>query len=183
MTLIASPVSLQEMFDIKPHILLHENPGDVSEAEFEAMLARVPEFRREKALRFRFFKDRVLSVLAYRLLTDGLKEFYGIECPGAFGYNEYGKPYLQDHAGIHFSLSHCDKAVGCAIWNHPVGLDVEVIENSDVEAAKIWTRKEAYVKLTGTGISDGFPDIIIPENIIFDTTILEGVVCTVAYKL
>lgn len=92
-----------------------------------------------------------------------------------WGFGEHGKPYLTNYPDIHFNISHCDKAIAVAVSNHEVGVDVEgrrhfsesllqramndeeqaAIHKSgdpEMEFAKIWTRKEAYFKWTGTGI-------------------------------
>ena len=69
-------------------------------------------------------------------------------------------------------MSHCKYAVACAIGNKPVGIDVERIQEkvkdelaryvlSDNELkdltplkfTRLWTMKEAVVKLTGRGIT------------------------------
>lgn len=92
-----------------------------------------------------------------------------------WGFGEHGKPYLTNYPDIHFNISHCDKAIAVAVSNHEVGIDVEgrrrfnesllqramndeeqaaIHKSSDpeMEFAKLWTRKEAYFKWTGTGI-------------------------------
>lgn len=87
-----------------------------------------------------------------------------------------GKPYLEN--GPEFSLSDCDGIYVCAVSDAPVGIDMEKIKprNTDmvstrfhedersrlqaltaqertVEFYRMWTLKEAYSKLIGTGIS------------------------------
>lgn len=141
-------------------------------------LAEVPKERREKALRFRFERDRRLCVAAWRLLRRALREVYGIDEPPRMAELPGGKPYLPDHPGIHFNLSHCREAAACVVAEKPVGIDVESIAPVDpavagrvlsaaerdrlaavadpaTEFAVLWTRKEALVKLRGTGIDDG----------------------------
>ena len=69
-------------------------------------------------------------------------------------------------------MSHCKYAVACAVSNEPVGIDAEVIKEnvkddlaryvlSDEELedltplkfTRLWTMKEAVVKLSGRGIT------------------------------
>ena len=129
--------------------------------------------RREKALRYRHARDRRLCLAAYGLLQDGLRGDFGIrgEQP-VFIYNDKGKPLLQGHPDVHFSLSHCRDAVAAAIDDRPVGIDIENYDNYSEEVARtvmsdeemrdilssprpavaftrLWTMKESLYKLTG----------------------------------
>ena len=96
--------------------------------------------------------------------------------------NKYGKPYLlQNKLELYFNLSHSNNLAILAIAkNHPVGVDIEQIiqfENLEpivkrfftkneyknfislpknkrlVAFYEIWTRKEAYIKAIGKGLS------------------------------
>lgn len=93
---------------------------------------------------------------------------------------EHGKPYLNGYPHIHFNLTHCKNMVACAFDTKPVGIDCELprkyldsvtkktlshqekcflekIASSDDKKQKwffrFWTLKEAYVKMSGTGIT------------------------------
>lgn len=161
----------------------------------QALKAVSPQ-RREKALRYRQIRDRRLSLAAYLLLAEGLEKEYGIRELPEFAFGRNGKPFLAGHPGIHFNLSHCREAALCAIGGSPVGCDVESVPGkldmdlcrrcfNDAEIARIagadrptlafarlWTQKEAFLKLTGEGLSDGLPDLLCDgraENVSFDT--------------
>jgi 4'-phosphopantetheinyl transferase len=133
--------------------------------------------RREQALKFKFESGQRQCVLAYLLLKKALCEEYGITENPLFGYGEHGKPFIVGHPEIHFNLSHCRAAVACVVGDHPVGIDVECIREykdslarytmSDEELRQIaaaarpdaafirlWTMKEALLKLTGRGNSE-----------------------------
>lgn len=181
-------------------ILLNNHPQDVTQEEFEKDLHLLPEWRQEKALRFRFLLDRVLCTKAYLLLKQGLSSTFGITGNPEFLYIDHEKPVLKDFPDIHFNLSHCKKGVLCVIDRHEIGCDIEEIEQkldmdlcrhcfSESEIAEIlsspspctqfavwWTRKEAYLKLTGIGLVDNLPALFSPEilsRIKFVTTIDE----------
>ncbi len=161
-------------------VLLSEN---ITDFDLDAALANISEQRREQALRFKFDQGRRLCVLAYLLLKQGLRELYGITDNPIFEYNEHGKPAIIGHPEIFFNLSHCKEAVVCAISNRPIGIDVESIreykeclvhytmneaEIKEIEAAsnpaaafiRLWTMKEAALKLIGTGISDNLKTVL-----------------------
>lgn len=100
-----------------------------------------------------------------------------------FTYNEYGKPALvhaQNPDGLEFNLSHSGGQALCALtYGHAVGVDIEAMKRLDYlqlattvfsahEQATLqrlpaavqpraffngWTRKEAYIKAHGKGLS------------------------------
>ena len=97
------------------------------------------------------------------------------------------------HASIHFNLSHCRKAVACVVSDNEVGIDVEClgrykdslarhicndeelaritsVANPDTEFTRLWTQKEAVVKLTGRGIDDDIKNLLIKYNNVSLTT-------------
>lgn len=146
-------------------------------------LEEVSAQRKEQALKFKYELGRRQNVLAYQLLKQGLSEGYGITGNPLFEYNEHGKPAIVGHPEICFNLSHCKEAVACVISDAPVGVDVESIRSykdslaqytmSDEELqsikastepglmfTRLWTMKEAALKLIGTGISDDLKTVL-----------------------
>lgn len=139
--------------------------------------------RRRKAMSYVHESDRRLSLAVYLLLARALRKEYGITGELIFGSGVNGKPFLMDYTDIHFSLAHCPGAAICAVSGSPVGCDIERIPDkldmdlceaacSEDEIAAIlsapspeeaftslWTRKEAFLKYTGEGMTDNIKDL------------------------
>lgn len=155
-----------------------------TEAQLQCDLQLLPQWRREKALRYRHFSGQAQCTLSYLLLLEALEKEYNITNQPTFIENEHGKPSLKEYPHIHFNLSHCRSIVACAVDNAPVGIDVEdlgrysecvarycmnddemsQIGSSDLIFTRLWTQKEAVFKLQGTGIRDNIKGILLPEN-------------------
>ncbi len=169
-------------------VYLFNNPQEVTVQELERDLALLPQWRREVVMRYRFHRDRVLSARAFMLLQQALREVWGIEDEITFDINEHGKPSIASHPEVHFNLSHCKKGVLCVAGDQPVGCDIETIAsdlnldlcryamneqeveqitaapNPCIEFTRLWTMKEAVVKLTGEGLTTPLHDILTAAN-------------------
>lgn len=162
-------------------VYIFDRLDQYTDEAYQAHLASLPTWRREKALQYKKLDDRKRSVLAFVLLQRALREEYGITEVPKFVYNEFGKPSLPN-LPIHFSLSHCKDAVACAVSDYNIGIDVESIvpynpdvarrvctaeelkmleqsPNKDVSFIKLWTVKEAISKYEGMGLSLPFAEI------------------------
>ena len=120
---------------------------------FEAWLERVPQARRQKAVKPKNPKVRFESLAAGALLTVALADCAAgaDDLPsGAAGLlkpdkvsdlrileNEHGRPYLPDLPDLHFSLSHSGDRVMCAVSGAPVGCDVEEAEETEADRRRI----------------------------------------------
>lgn len=153
------------------------------EFDLEAGLAEISEQRREQALRYRHELGRRQCVLAYLLLKCALREEFGITENPMFAFGEHGKPTLVGHPDIHFNLSHCREAVACVVGSRPVGIDIESVrplkeslvrytmneteqktiadaDNPALMFTRLWTMKEACLKLTGEGLRDHLETVL-----------------------
>lgn len=95
----------------------------MTSAELEAALQSLPEWRREKAMRFKFEGGRRECACSFLLLKDMLRDIYGITDDITFDYNEHDKPFIHQHPDIHFNISHCRHAVACAVSAPPLAPD------------------------------------------------------------
>ena len=184
-------------------IYLSENIWDF---DLSKALGEISEQRREQALKFKFEQGQRLCVLAYQLLKEGLRKEYGITENPIFEYNEHGKPSIVGHPEIYFNLSHCKEAAVCAISNHPIGVDVESIrefkdslvnytmnenevreietsENPASAFIRLWTMKEATMKLVGTGISNDMKSVIDTTKYKYTTIDRQRYIYTVCENL
>ena len=169
-------------------IYIEDNIEQLNEQDVRKLVEGLPEWRREKAERFKHLAGKRECALVYHLLQRGLREEYGITTPPHFDIGEHGKPSLREHPDVHFNASHCKMAVICVIHDRPIGVDIErcrplkdslvaytmneeerkQIEESqdpELEFARLWTAKEAVVKLTGKGLQGQIRDILREENI------------------
>ncbi len=134
-----------------------------------------------RAARFHFPKDRDRFIAAHGILRQILGRYLHCE-PGklTFSVNRFGKPALID-SKLGFNLSHArDFALLAITQGRKIGVDVEHIRTdleletiasrnfSEVEVSELmslppeqreigffncWTRKEAYIKAYGLGLS------------------------------
>ena len=96
--------------------------------------------------------------------------FWGLQ----FGYLEHGKPYIKGFESYSFSVSHSGGCVAFVDSTEDIGIDIQLIQGKNRHAARffteneqlyatqsdsaffeVWTRKEAYVKMLGIGLSHG----------------------------
>jgi 4'-phosphopantetheinyl transferase len=134
---------------------------------------------------FRLERDRVRFIVRRGLLRRMLALRLGVEPVSLrFGYGSFGKPYLlEPHGGLRFSVAHSSGlAVYALAVEREVGIDIERVREEsrlerlaawfvspseerllNIERAdarrlalhRCWTRKEAYLKAVGTGLSIG----------------------------
>lgn len=175
-------------------VYLNNNLHEVTPAQLEYDMATLPQWRRDVALGYKSHASRVLSVEVYKLLHQALAEVWGIDGSKVkFEIGAHGKPTLVGHHEVHFNLSHCNGAVLCVVDTHPVGCDIEVVREqlnmelcnkcmnaSEVEQiinsssptaefTKLWTMKEAVVKLTGAGLTTPLHTILNRPDIVIET--------------
>lgn len=118
--------------------------------------------------------DKVVSV-DLKEAVRGYDKSYDYKVSSA----EKGKPYFADYPDIHYSITHSKTSAACALYDKPVGIDMEghrdnfssvaerffsdneniwIDEGTSEEERerrflRLWTLKEAYSKMTGEGIA------------------------------
>ena len=154
------------------HIKIFDHMNECTEHEVERMLPLVSEQRREQALRFTHTFGRFCCLKSWLMLKDLMDE--GMKgLMDEWSYNEHGKPFIHHTPyTIHFNVSHCKEGIAVVVADQPVGIDIEGIRHaekdlivrtmneeeqtrirSDRDFIRLWTQKEAVVKMLGTGIT------------------------------
>lgn len=155
---------------------------DIRQMEEEVYLQAqefLSPYRRQKIALLKHEQDRKRSFGAAVALDRALMEYGLRERSMEYEIGRYGKPYLRDYPGIHFSLSHSGDYAICSIGNKPVGNDIERVKEGRLQVAqrffslqetawiyraddrreqedrmfRIWTMKESFLKVTGLGMS------------------------------
>lgn len=164
-------------------IRIFDRMEECTQEEINRLLECASSQRREQALRFKHTFGQFACLKSYEMLQEILQD-YGInEKNLEFFYNENGKPFLMSYPSIFFNISHCKKAIAVAVDTQNIGIDIESVRNenqslveytmNDAEIANIqsadsqsfaflnwWTRKEAYLKFLGTGLSNNLKNVL-----------------------
>jgi len=149
---------------------------------------------RTRAMQFRFARDRDRFIARRGRLRHLLGSYLGEAAQDiVFRHNDHGKPLILGDEGLQFSLSHSHGVALCAVaWDCAVGCDLEwqdadlasretadrlfsARERVDLDRLapgqwiegfyNCWTRKEAFVKALGRGLShplDSFDVSVAP---------------------
>ncbi len=173
--------------------MIFDRMEECTETEVQRLLPQVSAQRREQALRFKHTLGQFCCLKSWLMLNAmhiGEMEFL---------YNEHGKPYIE--GGPFFSISHCKEGIAVAIDDQPVGIDIEAIRNADQDLilrtmneeeqrqihsnrdfTRLWTQKEAILKMEGTGITsfEQLQGLSIPDYRI-QTIEKEKYIYTIAY--
>ena len=164
----------------------------LDENTFHRLLPLLSAERQARICRNRFDTDKTLGLFAALLVRTLACQTLGIPNHALrFAEAEHGKPYLCSHPTFHFNVSHTENAVAVAIANRPIGVDIEKIKIAptkiasryftDAEQAyifapadcaavqyrffEVWTKKEAYIKCTGNGLSESLRSFCVQSGI------------------
>ena len=148
----------------------------MNEQSIEHLLPRLERNRQKKIRAERIIQKKAQHAAAGLLLFHHFGHINDLE------YNEYGKPYLADRSA-YISISHSQQWVVLAVSSTEIGADIQVVSPirpgvlrrcfTDEEReyigkdskrfTQLWTRREAYAKFTGRGLtaplSQFIPDI------------------------
>jgi 4'-phosphopantetheinyl transferase len=155
---------------------------DLPADEVVALYRLLDREERARAMQFRFPRDRDRFIARRGRLRRLLGSYLGEAAEDiVFRHNDFGKPLILGDDGLQFSLSHSHGVALCAVaWDRAVGCDLEWQDEGLAEREtadrlfsarerdvlhrlppgqwiegfyNCWTRKEAFVKALGRGLS------------------------------
>lgn len=164
-------------------------PGD---ATFQQLRETLSQDELERAARFRFEAHRRQFIAARGILRTIVSRLENVPAGAVrFHYGEHGKPYID--GDLRFNMSDSgDRAIFAFVRGREVGIDIEKVRQlrdavalarrffAEGEAQRVlgaretdrafftcWTRKEAYIKARGEGLSmplDSFEVSVDPAD-------------------
>ncbi len=188
-----------------PAVCLIKNEKPIDDFTFRFLLQFASPEKQERILRQRMKQNADNMLVGAALARHMIWEAFQIPLSQQhIAYGPFGKPYLRDYPNIHFNISHSGQYVACAVADRPVGIDVQAIgayrpdvavrmcneeELAGIEASdnpatgftKLWTRKEAYLKMLGCGIAGGIRKLPVGDGTQFQTFLLPDAVLSMAY--
>ena len=157
--------------------------SDFSSEEYDKAYENLSLSRKKRIDRLTAPYSRKRSLAGELLVLKTLKKEYNID--GVIECDEKGRPYLKENK-IFISIAHSGEYVACAVDESPIGIDIEKIRDIDFKISnrictedekeylfehemeklyrfyEIWTAKEAFFKMQGTGIKN-FKSVNISE--------------------
>ncbi len=148
---------------------------------YSRLYSAAPKDRKEKTDRYRFEKDKRLSLGAEALLRRAVRDA-GLPDGTEVSYGGNGKPYLSNALNFHFNTAHSGDLVMLAVSDKEIGCDLEEVRPialrtvrracTDGEYARIsvlsgaerdeaflrlWVLKESAVKAMGLSLAKTLP--------------------------
>ncbi len=189
-----------------PAICLVKNEKPFDDFTFRFLLQFAPPEKQERILCQRVKQNADNMLVGAALARHMIWEIFQIPLSQQhIAYGPYGKPYLRDYPNVHFNISHSGQYVACAVADRPIGIDVQIIgtyrpdvaaracsgeelerigasDDPATEFTKLWTRKEAYLKMLGCGIAGGIRELPTGDETRIKTSLLPNAVLSVAYQ-
>lgn len=162
---------------------------DISIDDCYKLMNLMPEQRKIQAEKYHKLDDKKRCIIAYGLLKHSLVKDFNIYGIVELIYGKYGRPSLKDYPEIYFSISHSGKWVIVSVGKYNHGIDIEqsqhdtrklfnyVFSNNekvkaerlndlsaDAYFVRLWTIKEAYIKLLGLGLHKRLSEIEVRDT-------------------
>ena len=190
------------------------NIKSLTESEFELAFKQMSKERQEKCLRYKFADDRRRMAFGESLLRKLISDEYDVREEDVIIKNlPSGKPVAEVQGkNLCVSITHSGDYVACGVSDTPIGVDLEVMrqvspllltkalneeerafvsnsEDENLSFLKLWTAKEAYLKLTGEGLGGLNKACVLPlvqmkeyKNLVLTELFTEDYVFTAIYE-
>lgn len=160
---------------------------------FNILLSFISKEKQDQVNRFQFDIDKKLSLYTELLVRIIACQTLGIKNEEIiFEKGEYGKPYIRDYTNFHYNVSHTRNAIVVVVSDKSIGVDIEKIKTADMQIAnrffttseqeyikefsskedkrfyEVWTKKEAYIKFIGKGLSMPLNSFDVLDSIIYN---------------
>lgn len=157
--------------------LLKKKIDEIDDLVLEETFKYIKPFKQDKIKKLANDNLKRESITGEYLLIKGLKEYFDVDYNDIeIIKNNNGKPFINEK-NIFFSISHADNFVVCALSTKDIGIDVEKVKEVNLKAMelfatekekdyitnsldkleerffRIYTLKEAYVKMQGTDLT------------------------------
>jgi len=163
--------------------------SEPDEKEWESLCKGLPDQLIEKSYRFKSWREKAMRLYGWQMLLKELDKINEPKLIHAVKFEEKGKPFFEN-TNIFFNISNSKNTVIVVIAPYRVGVDFEFLrtdkkmiyprvfcreeieflersKNERTDFIKLWTRKEAVVKLFGGGISMGLANFSVLKNELF----------------
>ncbi len=157
---------------------------------FHKYYSTMSEYRKSKIDKLKKRNDKNLSLAVGIIMQAYLKQLNLSEQKMRYSTKANGKPFFTDYSNLYFNASHSGNVAVCVFSDGEIGCDVQKLTNANKNIAKryftqyeydfifnslnsneaftrIWSIKEAFLKLEGTGLGGGLSNInvMIDEDI------------------
>lgn len=142
-------------------VMLLEDAEQISDGCLSYIISSLPPRRREKAENYFFRRDRANCAAAYALMRYMFMRFLGLNINTDWQIGRNGKPQLSpSYPHLHFNISHCSRAVACALHSSEIGVDVQdcISDISGISSLVLCERELKLLSACG-----------VPEDIFFST--------------
>ena len=169
------------------HVFYYRISSRLPATNFNAYLQTMPVAIQKRITAYRHWEDAERSLAGYLLLQKSVNLIKGAPADlDELKHGDFSKPYFKND--VYFNISHSGKYTVCAVSEmHEVGIDIELLNDIPVgdfteffEANEwsrvlnspdpvkafymLWTKKEAFLKLIGSGLNVPLSQVIILDD-------------------
>lgn len=167
---------------MKTILLMLENTSEIQ--RYDHFFRYISPEQCEKISKMKNDGDKKRSLFAHLLINKAVSEYLSVPFSEIIVKKDIkGKPYVADYDNYYFSVSHSGDAVLFSGGYKQVGVDIELVRERKIQATKrfftdnelslinsdedfftVWTKKEAYSKLIGTGLASKFSSFDVTDG-------------------